>query len=179
LTGTAYRMARYDSIGVCSTCSETRKIFILGRSICRRCYNRENAPARRADRRRYYRRHRKEEQAKNRAYYHANIELCRAQQKKYREQQKANKGRYVSRALHGAELIRPPVSGWGWAVKRSNGDGARPATCHPDRAHHSAGLCMPCYSRDYHARVRKPRKARKPFEMRERSRLLTEWRTNG
>jgi hypothetical protein len=99
-------MARYDSIGVCSTCRETRKIFILSGPTCRRCYNRANAPARRADRRRYYRRHREAEKAKARAYYHANIERCRAQQKQYRDA-----GAYAS----ASRLVRVSLTGWGYA----------------------------------------------------------------
>jgi hypothetical protein len=98
-------MARYDSIGQCSTCRETRKIFVLSGPTCRRCYNRERAPARRADRRRYYQRHREAEKAKNRAYYHANIERCRAQQKRYRDT-----GSYVA----GSRVVPVPVAGWGY-----------------------------------------------------------------
>jgi hypothetical protein len=48
-----------------------------------------------------------------------------------------------------------------------SGDGNRPAKCHPERQHHSGGQCMPCYSRDYHARVRKPRNAVKRAQLRE------------
>jgi hypothetical protein len=91
------------AIGQCVTCRETRKIF--ARELCRRCYNREIAPARRAQSRDYYRRNRKAVQAKNRAYYQANIERCRAQQKRYRDS-----GGYVA----ASRVVRVPVAGWGF-----------------------------------------------------------------
>jgi hypothetical protein len=48
-----------------------------------------------------------------------------------------------------------------------SGDGNRPAKCHPERQHHSGGLCMLCYSRDYHERVRKPQIAAKRSQIHE------------
>lgn len=37
----------------------------------------------------------------------------------------------------------------------------RPATCHPDRAHHARGQCRRCYQRDYYARRCGPRRTRR------------------
>lgn len=101
-------MARYLALGECSACHETRKIFNVSRFICRRCYNRRIAPARRAQRRAYYQRNRKAVQAKSRAYYYANRTAIRAQQRQYWQRR---------RRAHVSKL--GPVKsfkGWGFAA---------------------------------------------------------------
>ena len=85
----------------CIVCGETCEIHAF--DSCRLCYNRSRAEQRKAERRRHYQRHRAEVQAKNRAYYHANRERCRAQQREYRNHETPS------------GLVHVPVNGWGYA----------------------------------------------------------------
>jgi hypothetical protein len=96
----------------CSSCRETRKIYILSREICRPCYKRSIAPILREQRKAHYRRHRKAVRAKNLAYYHANSEAIRAQQKKYRDE-KACRYRLQRR------VVPVSVAGWGYRTNAS------------------------------------------------------------
>lgn len=91
-------------IGACCNCHETRKIHAHSR--CKRCYNRSRVAERKVEQRRHYLKHRAKINAKTKAYYWANRDRCREQQREYR-----NRG--VAGQSYGADLVRVAVKGWG------------------------------------------------------------------
>jgi hypothetical protein len=104
---------RIRPIRECCDCGETRTIF--ARQRCRPCWRRkyEDREGRKAQRRRHYQRHRERLRARHREYYYKNLEKCRAQQHKYylKRRKKA--------VVHGPELRRVPVKGWGFVANAS------------------------------------------------------------